>query len=121
MPVFNTIYKPCVFSGEVFSDPSITHPDLAYSLTELLDRYAIGMLPPLGKFDQFFDDDEEMTGAYGMRGLDISEKFQNAFDPITKSIMIRVKKSQDYQRQRAEMADHGEIYRAKNNMNLADL
>lgn len=51
-------------NGRVFTQPSMTVPDLAYSIQQLAHDYSIGQLPPLSRlvYDDLSDlEEKEMT------------------------------------------------------------
>lgn len=72
--VFNSIlnYDHTKQQATVFTNPSLTVPDHALTIPEMLKRFATGRPVNVPVFDEYSGDDDSLTGV-DLRTLDISE------------------------------------------------
>lgn len=99
-------FRPVV--GQEFTEPSITQPDLAYSIRQLVTDYSVGQLPSLSQLQQYIDDDddESMNGEHDLRFADKADALEKFLDAnkLRRSIFERVKKQQEFKaKQNADM------------------
>lgn len=111
----NSAYDFALPVGQVFTEPSITEPNLSYSIEQLVADYSVGKLPSLSSLQTYLDDstDENMEATEDIRFADKAdalEKFLQA-NSIRRSIYERVKASHDFHRKKQE--DLLSRYRAK--------
>lgn len=92
--------------GQVFSEPSITQPDLAYSIKQLVTDFSVGQLPSMAQLQNWMDDgDEDMVGDNDLRFSDRAEALEEylAANKIRRSIFERVKRQKEFRdKQNAE-------------------
>lgn len=61
--------------GQVFNEPSLTVPDLCYSVRQLIEDGAVGQLPPLSRLAWAIEDDPE-ADSIAVQNLD-SDNFSD--------------------------------------------
>mgnify|MGYP000667838063 CR=1 FL=1 len=52
-------YNPSISEQETNNEPSQTIPDLSYTIRELLEKFAHGVMPPVGR-DVVYDEDPDI-------------------------------------------------------------
>ena len=77
---------------------SITQPDLAYSLKELVEMYSVGQLPSLRELQTLFSDNDDVDDdSQDVRAADKADAYLIALENnrFRRSILERVKKLHD--------------------------
>lgn len=100
--------------GQTFSEPSLTVPDLCYSVRQLIEDGAVGQLPPLSRLAWAVEDDPdedaravdtmEFDTYSDIRFSDRADAFEHMSNSKTviEAVKARVKALKDFQdRQRA--------------------
>lgn len=74
IPVIRTMYNSKYFpkTYEVNTQPSLTVPDEAMTIQEIVNRYAHGMPLPAGRVGEYFGEDSELPN--NMDNLDLAER-----------------------------------------------
>lgn len=98
-------------NGQTFSEPSLTIPDLSYSIKQLISEYQIGQLPSLSRLQHYFDGDEVDVGDDVVLSADNDLRFEDRADAyfqslesnkVSKLILDKVKKMREFQRKQRE-------------------
>ena len=98
-PIIRGAYDFTLPKGQEFKEPSITEPDLAYSIKQLVTDFSVGQLPSMAQLQNWMDDgDEEMIGENDLRFADRAEALEQylAANHIRRSIFERVKKQKEF-------------------------
>lgn len=89
-------------SGEVDFAPSITQPDLAYSIRDLVENYSVDQLPPMALLQPLFDEENEPDTDYmaAIRGADRADRSLLAMEnaKLRDDIIERVKRSHEWRK-----------------------
>lgn len=105
-PIVKMPYDFRLPKGQRFEEPSVTQPDLAYSIKQLVTDFSVGQLPSMAQLQNWLDDDdEEMNGENDLRFADRAEALEEylAANNIRRSIFERVKKQKEFRdKQNAE-------------------
>ena len=103
-----------VLNGQTFSEPSLTIPDLSYSIKQLISEYQIGQLPSLSRLQHYFDGDDVDVGDDAVLSADNDLRFEDRADAyfqslesnkVSKLILEKVKKMREWKRQQQEQID----------------
>lgn len=105
---WNRVANP-VENGEQDFAPSITRPDLAYDLKQLVEEYSIDALPPMALLQPLFDDNEDMVDddyMAALRGADRADRSLIALQntKLRDEIIDKVKKMHDWRKKRDELS-----------------
>lgn len=101
-------------NGQTFSEPSLTIPDLSYSIKQLISEYQVGQLPSLSRLQHYFDGDDVDGGDDAVLSADNDLRFEDRADAyfqslesnkVSKLILEKVKKMRDWKRQQQEQND----------------
>lgn len=116
LPIIKTLYNGKYFPkrGEVNTLPSLTIPDEAMSISELVKRFANGMPLDGGRLPQY-DGEEEMTD---LERLDLSER--KAFIEEHKAVIEKVKSDVAERREAAEKKRLDDIIEERVQKKLAE-
>lgn len=95
--------------GEGGFAPSITQPDLAYDIRQLVEDYSVDALPPMALLQPLFDDDEENAPdedyMFALRGADKADRsllaLQNS--KLREAIIDKVKRMHEFRKKRDEV------------------
>lgn len=105
----NKIYPA---KGQHFTAPSITQPDLCYSIQQLAAQYSVGMMPTLAQAGEWADEDDEYMEEHldETNQLQFADKAEAAFmslqsSHLRKSITEKIKKMREFKKQQSEMRD----------------
>jgi len=101
IPVIRTLYNSWAFpkSYEINTQPSLTVPDEAMSIAEIVNRYAHGMPLPLGKTGEYFGEESDLPN--NLDKLDLAEREEilrsvaEERDKIIESVTKRKKEAQE--------------------------
>lgn len=96
-------------NGEQEFAPSITRPDLAYDLKQLVEEYSIDALPPMALLQPLFDDNEDMVDddyMAALRGADRADRSLIALQntKLRDEIIDKVKKMHEWRKKRDELS-----------------
>ena len=99
-----------VLNGQTFSEPSLTIPDLSYSIKQLISEYQIGQLPSLSRLQHYFDgdvddgDDAALSADNDLRFEDRADAYFQSLESnkVSKLILDKVKKMREFQRKQRE-------------------
>lgn len=94
--------------GEGGFAPSITQPDLAYDIRQLVEDYSVDALPPMALLQPLFDDDDDNAPdedyMHALRGADKADRsllaLQNS--KLRDSIIDKVKRMHEFRKERDE-------------------
>lgn len=101
-------------NGQTFSEPSLTIPDLSYSIKQLISEYQVGQLPSLSRLQHYFDGDDVDVGDDSVLSADNDLRFEDRADAyfqslesnkVSKLILEKVRKMRDWKRQQQEQTD----------------
>ena len=109
-----------VCSGQTFSEPSLTVPDLSYSVKQLIADGAVGQLPPLSRLrwddidentDNDLDENLEFDTYSDIRFSDRADAYEqmNASSSVINSIKLKVKAMRDFKRRQESMYNHSDV------------
>lgn len=92
-------------NGEKDFAPSVTQPDITYSVRQLVEEYSIDALPPMALLQPLFDEDgvdEDYMAA--LRGADRADRSMLALQntKLRDSIIEKVKKMHEFRKEREE-------------------
>ena len=98
--------------GRHFTIPSATVADISYDIKQLIAEHSIGALPSLASLQEWFDEDEEMTGAGDFRADDRAEALRKYLDAnsIRREVFEKLKSMHDFKR-RQEIEELGRYRR----------
>ena len=101
-------------NGQTFSEPSLTIPDLSYSIKQLISEYQVGQLPSLSRLQHYFDgddvdadDDAVLSADNDLRFDDRADAYFQSFESnkVSKLILDKVKKMREFNRKQREQID----------------
>lgn len=101
-------------NGQTFSEPSLTIPDLSYSIKQLISEYQVGQLPSLSRLQHYFDGDDVDAGDDAVLSADNDLRFEDRADAyfqslesnkVSKLILEKVRKMREWKRQQQEQND----------------
>lgn len=101
-------------NGQTFSEPSLTIPDLSYSIKQLISEYQVGQLPSLSRLQHYFDGDDFDAGDDVVLSADNDLRFEDRADAyfqslesnkVSKLILEKVRKMREWKRQQQEQND----------------
>lgn len=103
-----------VLNGQTFSEPSLTIPDLSYSIKQLISEYQVGQLPSLSRLQHYFDGDDVDGDDDAVLSADNDLRFEDRADAyfqslesnkVSKLILEKVKKMREFHRKQRELND----------------
>lgn len=103
-----------VINGQTFSEPSLTIPDLSYSIKQLISEYQIGQLPSLSRLQHYFDGEIDDVGDDAVLYADNDLRFEDRADAyfqslesnkVSKLILEKVKKMREFKKKQREEID----------------
>lgn len=101
-------------NGQTFIEPSLTIPDLSYSIKQLISEYQVGQLPSLSRLQHYLDDDVVDEGDDAVLSADNDLRFDDRADAyfqsfesnkVSKLILEKVKKMREFKKKQREEID----------------
>ncbi|MGN1236414.1 MAG: hypothetical protein ACI4TS_03105 [Bacteroidaceae bacterium] len=94
-------------NGQMFDEPSLTVPDLSYSIKQLVTEFQVGQLPTLNNMQFYLDEDdsdENLSAINDMRFADKADAYQQIFNSnkVTKVVFEKVKKMREFNKRQKE-------------------
>lgn len=98
--------------GEDGFAPSITQPDLSYSVKQLVEQYSIDQLPPMALLQPLFDEDQDddavVDAIASIRGADRADRYLAALENVRlrDGILDRVKRLAEFRKKEEAQYTH---------------